>query len=135
MDSILAAKFQSYPEDVREKLLNLRQLILDTAAEYPEVETLTETLKWGEPAYISKIGSTVRMDWKAQKPEQLALYFNCNTKLVATFRELYGASVDFEGNRALVLPRSGEFPHKIIKHCIAMALQYHKIKHKPLLGA
>jgi hypothetical protein len=61
--------FDTYPEKVKTKLLNLRIIILETATELEEIESLEETLKWGEPSYISKTGSTIRIDWKEKKPE------------------------------------------------------------------
>lgn len=55
MDSIenqnVARKFQSYPEDMRRKLMHLRQLILDVALATPDIGDLEETLKWDEPSY------------------------------------------------------------------------------------
>ena len=128
-------KFQSYPEPIREKLLFLRQLILDTAAGIDSVGTLDETLKWGEPSYVSKIGSTIRIGWKEKSPEHYAMYFHCQTKLVDTFRELYRDEFSFEGNRTIVFQKDGAIAVDALKHCIALALTYHKIKHLPMLGA
>ena len=139
MDSIenvnVARKFQSYPEEMRPKLMHLRQLILDVAADTPDIGDLEETLKWGEPSYLAKGGSTLRIDWKESSPEHYAMYFNCNTKLVDTFKEIYSDSLKFEGNRAIVFHSKDTVPEGAIKHCIAVALQYHQLKHLPLLGA
>ena len=82
-------KFNNYPEPVRKKLLNLRNLILETANEIPEIAELEETLKWGEPSYISKTGSTIRIDRKKNDPDQYAMYFKCTSKLVPTFRKVF----------------------------------------------
>ncbi|MEP6790955.1 MAG: DUF1801 domain-containing protein, partial [Ramlibacter sp.] len=63
-DSAVAKTFESYPPDMRRKLLALREIILRTAAATEGVGPLQETLKWGEPAYLtsqSKSGSTVRI--------------------------------------------------------------------------
>ena len=128
-------KFAKYPAHVKTKMHDLRTLILETAAENDAIGELEETLKWGEPSYISKIGSTVRIDWKEKAPNKYAIYFNCNTILVETFRELYGDSLTFEGNRAISLNLDNEPPRDILKHCISLALTYHKVKHLPLLGA
>ena len=59
--------------------------------------------EWGEPSYLVKGGSTIRMDWKKANPEQYAMYFHCKTKLVDTFKELYQDVFKFEGNRAIIL--------------------------------
>ena len=130
----VADVFSKYPESIREKLFQLRQLLLDTALEIDGVKEVEETLKWGEPSYLVKGGSTIRMAWKESKPNEYALYFNCKTKLVDTFREIYRDKLNFEGNRAVLFNEGDEIPTKEIKHCILLALTYHGVKHLPLLG-
>ena len=130
----VARVFDGYPAPIRRKLLRLRQLVLDTAAETEGVNTLEETLKWGEPSYLTKGGSTLRIDWKSPAPEQYAMYFNCNTSLVDTFKAIYGDVFTFAGNRAIVFGETDELPIEELKHCISLALTYHRVKHLPLLG-
>lgn len=130
----VAEVFNQYPDPVREKMMALRQLVLDTAAELDEVGKLEETLKWGEPSYLTKTGSTIRLDWKSSSPHQYALYFNCKTKLVDTFKELYGMHLRFDGNRALILELDEDIPVDKVKHCLSLALTYHLRKHLPMLG-
>jgi len=126
--------FDNYPETVKDKMLNLRELILETAKETEEVVELEETLKWGEPSYISKHGSTLRIDWKKKAPNQYAVYFNCSSQLVPTFRIVFKKTFDFEGNRALVFQINETLPENELKQCIQAALRYHKIKKLQLLG-
>ncbi|MGB5278925.1 MAG: DUF1801 domain-containing protein [Gammaproteobacteria bacterium] len=126
--------FESYPKDMREKLLLLRRLILDTASETEGVGTVEETLKWGEPSYVTKSGSTIRMGWTESRPTQYAMYFHCKTKLVDTFKEIYRDKFKFEGNRAIVFDGHDEIPVDELKHCILLSLTYHSRKHLPLLG-
>ena len=126
--------FAGYPESMRHKLLFLRQLILETAQENEGISPLEEAVKWGEPSYLSKSGSTIRMNWKESVPEQYFLYFHCKTKLVDTFKELYGDLFKFEGNRAIVFNENDEIPINELKHCISLSLTYHRIKHLPMLG-
>ncbi|WP_375579569.1 DUF1801 domain-containing protein [Marivirga tractuosa] len=127
--------FDQYPESVKSQLLDLRELVLNTASEIDGLVKLEETLKWGEPSYLTKHGSTLRMDWKKKNPEQFALYFKCTSKLVETFKILYKDKLRFEGTRAIVFHIDEKLPEKEIKHCITLALTYHKIKHLPMLGA
>ncbi len=127
--------FHSFPEPVRQKLFNLRELIFKTAGSNDEVGILEETLKWGEPSYTAKGGSSVRLAWKDAKPDQFGIYFHCQTKLVDTFRALYGDLFSFEGNRAILFNISDTIPKTELQHCILLALTYHKRKHLPLLGA
>ena len=134
-DPEVAEVFNAYPKPVRKKLLFLRKLVLETAAETEGVGTVQEALKWGEPSYIAKYGSAIRMDWKPNKPEKYAMYFHCQTKLVDAFRELYGSTLVCEGNRAIVFGIEDPLPIQELKHCISLALTYHRRKHLPLLGA
>lgn len=127
--------FESYPEVAREKIRNLRDLVLDTANKTDGISSLEETLKWGEPSYVSDIGSTIRMSWKESDPNTYRLYFICSTKLVDTFKEIYGDTFTYESNRALVFQLNDELPAQEIKHCCSLALSYHTLKHLPLLGA
>lgn len=130
----VAKKIEQYPSSIQEKLHYLRQLILDTATEIEELTTLEETLKWGEPSYLAKKGSTIRIDWKPATPKQYAIYFKCTSKLVVTFKVLYPKQFKFEKTRAILFSLEEEIPVKELKHCIQLALQYHKVKHLPLLG-
>ncbi len=127
--------FNNYTSIVREKLLQLRQLILETASETEGIYELEETLKWGEPSYLAKKGSTIRIDWKESKPDQYAMYFKCTSKLVSTFKMLYGDKFTFEDNRAIIFSMNDKIPVLELKHCISLALIYHRIKHLPMLGA
>ena len=126
--------FNQYPAHIREKMLFLRKLVMDTASETNGIDILEETLKWGEPAYLAKGGSTIRMDWKKSTPDQYALYFHCKTRLIDTFREIYGDRLRFEGNRAIVFNENDDIPVDVLKHCISLSLTYHLIKHLPMLG-
>lgn len=127
--------FNNYPEFIQSKMLYLRALLIKVASGIEGLERLEETLKWGEPSYLTKNGSTLRMDWKEKKPEQFAIYFKCTSSLVPTFRTIYQDKFKFEGMRAIVFRINDDIPEKELKHCISMALTYHKIKHLPLLGA
>ena len=126
--------FNNYPDSVRQKMINLRELILETAEETEGVTSLEETLKWGEPSYLTKKGSTIRIDWKSKNPNQYAMYFQCTSRLVSTFRTVYKNTLDFEGKRAIIFQINEELPEEALKNCIAAALTYHKVKHLPLLG-
>ena len=126
--------FNSYSDSVRKKMLNLRRLILETASELEGITELEETLKWGEPSYLVKNGSTLRIDWKLKTPNQYAMYFKCTSKLVPTFREVYGNTFKYEKNRAILFNINNSIPKREIKDCIALALKYHLVKNLPLLG-
>ncbi|MFB9294317.1 DUF1801 domain-containing protein [Persicitalea jodogahamensis] len=126
--------FENYPDFVRERMGNLRRLVLETADETEEITDLEETLKWGEPSYLTKKGSTLRMDWKEKRPGQYAMYFKCTSRLVPAFKTVFGDLFTFEGDRAIVFQLDEEVPEVEVKRCIKAALRYHEVKHLPLLG-
>ncbi|MEQ1513509.1 MAG: DUF1801 domain-containing protein [Lysobacteraceae bacterium] len=123
----VAETFARYPSEARAKLLALRRLILSTAQRTEGVGAVAESLKWGEPAYRAnntRMGSTVRIDWKPAKPGQYAMYFHCKTTLVQTFRTLFPNDFGFEGNRAIVFDMDAELPEDAVRICIEAALTY-----------
>ncbi|PAS27237.1 hypothetical protein CGT72_18415 [Vibrio cholerae] len=133
MDKVVKVRFDEYPDNARVRLEELRNLVFQVASEL-ELGEVDETLKWGEPSYSVKTGSPLRMDWKLKSPNNYYLFFNCQTKLVDTFRELYGDELVFQGNRAIVLTLSKPLPETVIKSCLELALTYHQRKNLPLLG-
>ncbi|WP_407553045.1 DUF1801 domain-containing protein [Vibrio parahaemolyticus] len=133
MDKLVKDRFDEYPDNARVRLEELRNLVFQVASEL-ELGEVDETLKWGEPSYSVKTGSPLRMDWKLKSPNSYYLFFNCQTKLIDTFRELYSDELVFQGNRAIVLSLSKPLPETVIKSCIELALTYHQRKNLPLLG-
>ncbi len=127
-------KFSAYPKEIKPKLDLLRTLILETASENQLIEEIEETLKWGEPSYLTKKGSTIRIDWKSKTPNQYAMYFKCTSKLVPTFKEVFGDIFKYENNRAILFDLDDEVPKMELKACIGSALQYHSVKTQPNLG-
>jgi hypothetical protein len=128
------AVYKKYPKEARLKIENLRRIIFETANEIEELTELEETLKWGEPSYLAKKGSTVRIDWKPKAPNQYAIYFSCSTTLIETFKQVYGNLFDYEGKRAIVFQMDDNIPEKELKSCIRAALTYHRVKKLDKLG-
>ncbi len=125
---------EGYQPRATKKLKQLRKIIVDTANATAGVDRLVETTKWGEPSYLTKTGSTIRMDWKEKTPDKYYLFFICNTELVSTFRIMLGDELQFEGDRAIVLELKDPIPSAAIKRCVQLALTYKKVKHLPMLG-
>ena len=126
----VTAVFERYPQPIREKLLELRQMVLETAAATPGVGQIVETLKWGQPSYLTvrpKSGTTIRLDAHDVDQEQIGLYVHCQTSLISTFRQRY-PNLTFEGNRAIVLNVQNALPKETLRDCIALALTYHRTK-------
>lgn len=120
----VAARFAEYPPSVRERLLELRRLVFDTAAATDGVGPLEETLKWNEPAYLNPAGTTVRINAQKGADNQIGLYVHCQTDLAERFRQLYGEQLRIDGNRAILFDADKPLPRDALRHCIAMALTY-----------
>lgn len=130
-DPGVARRFAIYPAKIRRKLMTLRAMILKTAAATDGVGALHETLKWGEPAYVtaeSRSGSTIRIDWKEARPTEYAMYFNCKTNLIDTFRTLFPNDFRYQSNRAIVFDEDDIVSTQALEFCIAAALTYHRAK-------
>lgn len=127
-DSSVAAVFAAYPAPVRSKLMALRELIFVTAAKTEGVGSLEESLRWGQPSYLTsqtKSGSTIRIDAVARQPGDYAVYFHCQTTLVESFRKRFGSTFRYEGSRAILFSASDRLPESELTECIATALTYH----------
>ncbi len=125
------AVYKSYPREIRDRLYELRELVLEVAAEDELIGPLEETLKWGEPAYLTsatRSGSTIRLAPVRGRDDKVALFFNCQTDLVSTFRDQFGELFEFEGNRAVILDVDGELPVEAVSSCVRSALTYHARK-------
>ena len=136
-DPAVDAAFSAYPGPVRAKLLALRRLIFDTAKATSGVGAIEETLKWGQPSYLTaetKSGSTIRIDRVKSAANRYAVYFHCQTDLVETFRELYPTELSYGGNRSILLNAEDELPEPALRHCVALALTYHLNKRKIARG-
>ena len=133
-DPEVNAVFANYPDCVRDKMQRLRQLVIETAEETKEVTALEETLKWGEPAFVTKNGSTFRMDRKEKTPDQYALYFQCTSRLVDTFRLVFDHKFQYEGKRAIAFQLNQKIPESELKQCIKASLIYHLVKAHIILG-
>jgi Domain of unknown function (DU1801) len=130
-NSDAAQIFATYPPQIRRQLSALRKLIFEVAKTTEGVGPIEEALKWGEPAYLtsySKSGSTIRLGWKKSNPAQYAIYFNCQTNLVESFRTLFPSEFKFQGNRAIVFDAADVVPTDALCFCIAAALTYHRDK-------
>ncbi len=127
MPGEVAAVFASYPDDVRAALEDARALIFEVARE-AGVGPLTETLKWGEPAYLTeatKAGSTVRLGLNKGRP---TVFFICHTGLVDGFRADFPEAFSWLGNRGLLLDDTVD--RDVLAICLRRALTYHLEKRR-----
>jgi hypothetical protein len=129
MPADVAVIFAAFPDRVRARLLEVRDLIFATAAGIEGVGPLTETLKWGEPSYLTAAtgsGSTIRLGRFRSSERDCAVLFNCRTTLVDDFRSQFPDVFAYEKNRAILLVTREPLPRAPLSTCLAMALTYHR---------
>ncbi|MEM9740930.1 MAG: DUF1801 domain-containing protein [Pseudomonadota bacterium] len=125
-DPAVARVFAGFPDEVRAGVLELREMILDVAARTEGVGALQETLKWGQPAYLTpetKSGSTLRLG--VPKGGGFALYTHCQTRLLSEFQALFPDEFAYEGNRAIHFAAGAELPLDRLELLVRNALTYH----------
>jgi uncharacterized protein YdhG (YjbR/CyaY superfamily) len=118
---------EDYPDPIRSRLRQLRDLVLETARKNEQVGELQETLKWGQPSFLTvkpKSGTTIRIDRDRSGEGDVALYVNCQTSLVSDWRALY-PHLKFGGNRSVHFRAEDPLPENEICQMISMALTYH----------
>lgn len=124
-----ARAWSRHTTEVQARLLDIRAMIFAVAAETDGVGPLTETLKWGEPAWLtaaSGSGTTIRLGVPRLAPDHCAVFFNCRTTLVETFRQQVADSFSFQGNRALIIAPDAPLPEGPLALCLRAALTYHR---------
>lgn len=120
----VAAVLAAFPPGPRVGLWRLRDLILDVAAETNAAGTVTEALRWGQPAYLCRQGTTLRLG--VPKSGGFALYVHCRTSLIAEFTSAFPGMDRTEGSRALLFERPDQVDAGRHGWLIARALTYHR---------
>lgn len=101
------AVFRAYPDDRRKKLMHLRHLIFHTASGNESIGPMEETLKWGQPSYLtskSKSGTTIRINHIKSKPGQYGLYVHCQTSPIGMYLEIYPDVLNFDSKGMIAWP-------------------------------
>ena len=125
-DTAVKAVFASYPEPERTKLLLIRDRIFQTAEQTAGVGPLFETLKWGQPAYLTPqtgSGSTIRLG--LPKSGGLAIYVHCQTTILSDFQQVFPDAFAYEGNRAIQFGAEDPLQLAKLDLLISRALTYH----------
>ena len=123
----VAAAFAAFPGPSRRGLLTLRRLIFDVAAATPGVGRLDETLKWGQPAYLTPetgSGSTLRLG--LPKTGGFAVYAHCRTTIIPDFQALFPDDFTYEAHRAVHFPDAASLRPDKLEWLIRRALTYHR---------
>lgn len=117
----------TYPAAAQAHAATLSDLIRNEAKRLA-AGPLTETLKWGEPAFLTeatKSGTTLRIAWKPKAPDVLQMLVSCQTNLIDTWRTRF-PELRFAGDRAVLLPLDAPLPRDALRSCAALALTYHR---------
>ncbi len=111
--------FDAAPALPRAGMLALRTRILDQAARLDVA--LREELRWGQPAYLSDTGSTLRLG--QPRSGGFAIYAHCATSLIGDFAQTCPCRT--EKNRAVLFDSLQEAAAVPVELLISAALQYH----------
>ncbi|EEE38272.1 hypothetical protein RKLH11_2114 [Rhodobacteraceae bacterium KLH11] len=122
-DPKVAAAYQALPEDTRAGAMALRELIFETAATLPQALPLQEDLRWGQPAYLTPKGSTIRLG--GHKAACFALYVHCQSRLMGDFTTAFPGEDRIDGNRAVLFDEPNQIDATRHGWLIARALTYH----------
>lgn len=125
-DSAVERAYSCFDHRARKRLLDLREMIFEAAEQMPRVGRVEETLKWGQPAYLTpetKAGSTLRLGVPRQGG--VAIFAHCQTTIISDFRHLFPRAFSYDGNRAVLLDVEGGLDINRLRFLIAMALTYH----------
>ena len=116
-----------YPGPIADALMHLRRLVLETAEQTKDAGEVEETLKWGQPSFLTvrpKSGTTIRIDRDTSGNGDVALFVSCQSSLVSEWRALY-PHLTFGGDRSVHFNLGSGLPENEIRHMISMALTYH----------
>jgi hypothetical protein len=113
---------------VAKRLLEIRQLIFELAEQDDQIGKITETLKWGEPSYLteqSKSGTTIRLSKVKDEANYCGIYVHCQTRLISEFRDSFADALEFSGNRAVLIDVSKPLEETPVRMFLQKALTYH----------
>ncbi|GLQ35712.1 hypothetical protein GCM10007939_19950 [Amylibacter marinus] len=114
-DDEIRKSFDALPADA----LELRALIYRTADDIGDV---TENLRWGQPSYSTPQATPLRIG--APKTGGFALYAHCQSSVIPTFAQTFGAEFDIQGTRAVHFQSAADLQPEKLRLLIRHALTY-----------
>ncbi|WP_170341241.1 DUF1801 domain-containing protein [Ruegeria arenilitoris] len=123
-DPNVASAYEAFAADTRRGALVLRDLVLATAQELQPAVSVTEALRWGQPAYLSPKGTTIRLG--GHTSARFALFVHCQTRLIGEFTSAFPGADRIDGNRAILFDEVGKIDPVRHGWLIARALTYHR---------
>ncbi|MDF1668488.1 MAG: DUF1801 domain-containing protein [Roseovarius sp.] len=122
----VARVIDGYAQPTRDGVHHLRRLILQTAKATPEVGPVEETLRWGQPAYLTRKGSTLRIG--PHRDASFALFAHCQSTIIASYAQAFPSWDQIDGNRAVLFDSPNQIEPQRLSHLIRHALSYHVTK-------
>lgn len=111
----------------RDGMLALRDLILETADGIAGIGRIEETLRWGQPAYLtsqSRCGTTLRIG--LAKQARFALFVHCRTQIIPEFTRTFSGWDRVDGTRAVLFDTASQIDPFRHGWLVERALTYHK---------
>ncbi|MEM8750618.1 MAG: DUF1801 domain-containing protein [Pseudomonadota bacterium] len=116
--------------ETRTHFKEVRKRIFAVADQHAQIGSIEETLKWGEPSYLTvrpKSGSTLRVSTN-REDGRLTLFVNCQTDLIDQIKTRYPDAFDYHGKRSVVFKSTSGSDADALDHVIALVLTYHSRK-------
>ncbi|MDP5084960.1 MAG: DUF1801 domain-containing protein [Yoonia sp.] len=126
LNAHVAAVFEGFSPEDKATALALRALIFEVAQDTPEAGAIEETLKWGQPSYLTaqtKAGSTLRIG--QAKGGGVAIFAHCGTSIIRSYAEAFPDADEIEGNRAVIFKSRADIAPDRLRHLIRHGLTYH----------
>ncbi len=121
-DPAVSDYFERLEPASRARLLLARAGVMKAAGtSAPPIE---ESLKWGEPSYrTGNRGKAVRINMRG---EDIVLLFHCRTSIVSDIRDRFGAALEYDGQRAVILRGPAAEDAELIGDLAAHAFNYRR---------
>ncbi|MEO1399191.1 MAG: DUF1801 domain-containing protein [Pseudomonadota bacterium] len=132
MGAAVETAFATMPSEAGAVLRRVREQIMAQSSANSTIGKVTETLKWGQPSYLTeqtKSGSTLRLG-VTKESKKPAIFVHCQSSLAEEIRELYGDTLSLPDKRHVVLPSRIEEHADALDHIVSLILTYHARKNR-----
>lgn len=127
MPTNVERKLQFYPPKLGDRLLAVRALIHDIAANDTSIGRLEESLKWGQISFATmhpKSGTPIRIDGDMEMGTY-SVYVPCRANVITGFRAVHPDMFTYHGNREIRLDLNVPMPEKELTLFLNTALRYY----------
>jgi len=121
-----------WPDATQVHFSDLRRIAHDVA-HAADIGHLSESLKWGQPAWRParlRIGSTLRVDWSPAAPDRLMAFVDCKTDLAAQMSTRFPGQFHNDGRRALAFDLDVPVDRDAVWQLAHLTFTYHRTKRR-----